>query len=69
MRGLPGLIIAAALGIVGAICNWAYLARQASRMEKEAFVALKGTAQLNLGDRFLICLVRRLVGNGDAGGK
>ena len=53
MRGLPGLIIAAALGIVGAICNWAYLARQASRMEKEAFVALKGTAQLNLGDRFL----------------
>ncbi|MBD3674313.1 MAG: hypothetical protein HUJ26_12380 [Planctomycetaceae bacterium] len=52
MRGLPGLIIAVALGIIGAICNWAYLARQASRMEKVSFVALRGDAQLNLGDRF-----------------
>lgn len=52
MRGLPGLIIAVALGIIGAICNWAYLARQASRMEKVSFVALRSDAQLNLGDRF-----------------
>lgn len=52
MRGLPGLIIAAGLGIVGAICNWYYLSRQAAQMEKESFVAVKSTAQLNLGDRF-----------------
>jgi hypothetical protein len=53
MRGLPGLLIAVGLGIVGAICNWYYLSRQASQMEKVAFVTLRGDAQLNLGDRFL----------------
>jgi len=52
MRGLPGLLIAVGLGIVGAICNWYYLSRQAAQMEKVAFVALNGDAQLNLGDRF-----------------
>jgi Flp pilus assembly protein CpaB len=52
MRGLPGIIIAVALGIVGAICNWAYLAQQSSRMEKVSFLALESTAQLNVGDRF-----------------
>ncbi|MDC0307777.1 MAG: hypothetical protein P8M30_01800 [Planctomycetaceae bacterium] len=52
MRGLPGLLIAVGLGIVGAICNWYYLSRQASQMEKVAFVILNGDAQLNLGDRF-----------------
>lgn len=52
MRGLPGLIIAVALGIIGAICNWAYLARQASRMQKESFVVLRSDAQLNMGDSF-----------------
>lgn len=52
MRGLPGLIIAAGLGIVGAICNWFYLSRQASQMEKESFVAVRSTVQLNLGDQF-----------------
>jgi Flp pilus assembly protein CpaB len=52
MRGLPGLIIAAGLGIVGAICNWFYLSRQASQMEKVSFVAVESTAQLNLGDHF-----------------
>ena len=52
MRGLPGLIIAAGLGIVGAICNWFYLSRQASQMEKVSFVAVKSAAQLNLGDQF-----------------
>lgn len=52
MRGLPGLIIAAGLGIVGAICNWAYLSRQASQMKKVSFVAVKTATQLNLGDRF-----------------
>jgi len=52
MRGLPGLIIAAGLGIVGAICNWFYLSRQASQMEKVSFVAVKSTSQLNLGDQF-----------------
>lgn len=52
MRGLPGLIVAAGLGIVGAICNWYYLSQQARQMEKVSFVAVKSTAQLNLGDRF-----------------
>lgn len=52
MRGLPGILIAAGLGIVGAFCNWWYLARQASQLEAVQFLALDTTAQINFGDKF-----------------
>jgi hypothetical protein len=52
MKGTQGLIIAAAFGIVGAFCNWFYIARMAEKMEKDAFVIIRGDARINPGDRF-----------------
>lgn len=52
MKGTQGLIIAAALGVVGAFCNWFYINRLAERREKVGFVMIRRDAQLNAGDRF-----------------
>lgn len=52
MKGTLGLVIAAALGVVGAFCNWMYLHRQASGFEKVDFVMIRTSAPINLGDRF-----------------
>lgn len=52
MKGTIGLVIAAGLGIVGALCNWMYIHRQAAGFEKVDFVMIRSTAQINLGDRF-----------------
>ena len=52
MKGLPGIVIAAALGIVGAFCNWFYVNNQARNYEIVAFVAISGEADLKAGDRF-----------------
>lgn len=52
MKGLQGLLIAIALGIVGAVCNWFYITRQAANYEKMAFVVIRPGAQINPGDRF-----------------
>lgn len=51
MKGTIGLAIAAALGVVGALCNWMYLHRQAAGFEKVDFVMISPNAQINLGDR------------------
>lgn len=51
MKGVSGLIIAAALAIAGGICNWLYIARQADRYERESFVKVK-VDQIRAGDRF-----------------
>ena len=52
MKGMPGIVIAAALGIVGAFCNWFYVNNQARNYEIVAFVAIGGDADLKSGDRF-----------------
>ena len=52
MNGIQGIVIAAALGIVGAVCNWFYVSRQAAGYQKVAFVAVSPDAQVNLGDKF-----------------
>jgi hypothetical protein len=52
MKGLPGLMIAAGLGVVGAVCNWFYVSKQARDYEKVAFVTIRSDAQINVGDRF-----------------
>lgn len=69
MKGLQGIAIAAALGIVGAVCNWFYIARQAEGLDKVSFVIVKPDVQLNPGDRFReehfdrVDIPRRWVGN------
>ena len=52
MKGTLGLVIAAALGVVGAVCNWLYLHRQAAGFEKVDFVMIRSDAQINPADRF-----------------
>ena len=50
MKGINGLIIAAVLGIIGAICNFLYIRKEAQGYEKAAFVAVRTSAQINQGD-------------------
>ncbi len=52
MKGLQGIIIAASLGIIGAICNWFYISRQADNYSRVSFVATKSGTSLKSGDRF-----------------
>lgn len=50
MKGVQGLVIAGALGIVGALCNWLYVSRKAADLEKEAFIYVKAEARIRPGD-------------------
>lgn len=52
MKGFPGVMIAAGLGLLGAILNWFYISQQAADYEKVAFVAVKSGASMKVGDKF-----------------
>jgi len=52
MKGVQGIILAAIFGIVGAICNWAYIYRQAQEYDTVSFVKIARGSRLNRGDRF-----------------
>ena len=52
MKGAQGLMIAAGLGVVGAVCNWFYISRKAADLEKEEFVYVKASAKVRAGDPF-----------------
>ena len=51
MKGIQGLVIALALAITGGVCNWLYLANQADRYERMAFVKIN-VDQIVAGDKF-----------------
>lgn len=51
MKGVQGIIIALALAIAGGICNWMYLANQADRYERMAFIKVK-VDEIRVGDKF-----------------
>lgn len=50
MKGVPGLLIAVGLGIIGAFCNWFYLAEQASKLDKVDFIGVADG--INAGEKF-----------------
>ena len=52
MRGITGLLIAAVLGLAGALCNWMYLDSLASGEARLAFIGVKPDVRLNVGDQF-----------------
>jgi hypothetical protein len=52
MKGVPGLLIAVGLGIVGAFCNWMYLAQMGKDMQTVDFIAVSENAKVNVGDKF-----------------
>lgn len=51
MKGIQGLIIAAAMAIAGGVCNWMYLANQADRYERVAFIKVE-VDEIRIGDKF-----------------
>ncbi|QDT53632.1 hypothetical protein Pan44_16550 [Caulifigura coniformis] len=52
MRGLTGLLIAAGLGLAGALCNWMYLESLATSEVRLGFIGVKPDVRLNVGDIF-----------------
>ena len=53
MKGFTGLLIAAFLGLAGAVCNWLYLQQASSSQGRVSFIAIKPNVQLNIGDPIL----------------
>src|SRR5215471_714896 len=52
MKGVPGLLIAVGLGIVGAFCNWMYLADKGRNLEMVEFIGINDNVKINAGDKF-----------------
>jgi hypothetical protein len=52
MKGVPGLLIAVGLGIVGAFCNLAYLSSKATELDMVDFIAIGENVKINVGDKF-----------------
>src|SRR5262245_46811032 len=52
MKGVSGLLIAVGLGIVGAFCNWMYLAQMGREMKTQDFIAISDNVKINAGDKF-----------------
>ena len=50
MKGFTGLLIAAILGLAGAVCNWLYLQRASNTLDRISFISIKPDVQLNVGD-------------------
>ena len=50
MKGAQGIMIAVAMGVVGFVCNWLYLEREASRVELVSFVGVSQPADVKRGD-------------------
>jgi len=68
MKGFTGLLIAALLGLAGAVCNWLYLQRAANTLERVSFIAIKPDVQLNVGDSILDEHLQRIDLPGNAAG-
>ncbi|MSR59653.1 MAG: hypothetical protein EXS05_18760 [Planctomycetaceae bacterium] len=60
MKGVPGLLIAVGLGIVGAFCNWLYLAQKGLEIEQVHFIIVDDGTKINAGDRFTKAHFRRI---------
>jgi hypothetical protein len=52
LKGVPGLFIAVGLGIVGAFCNWLYVAQLGQEMHPVEFIGVNENVKINVGDKF-----------------
>ncbi len=52
LKGVPGLFIAIGLGIVGAFCNWLYVAQMGKDMQPVDFISINDNVKINAGDKF-----------------
>lgn len=71
MKGIRGLILAIVAGLVGAMCNWFYLANRSREVESVAFIGIKSDVTINSGDKLTaeqlepVPIPRQWVGNLD----
>src|SRR5262245_16311891 len=54
MKGVPGLLFAVGLGVVGAFCNWLYLAQKGKELEHVDFIIMAKGVRINPGDKFTL---------------
>lgn len=52
MKGTPGLIAAAVLGILGVGLNWFYLERKSSQFDNVQYIGIAANTEIHPGDRF-----------------
>ena len=52
MKGIYGLLLALALGVIGALLNWSYLARKSRDIERVAFLGVASGVAIRPGDVF-----------------
>ncbi|MEX0715937.1 MAG: hypothetical protein WD066_05090 [Planctomycetaceae bacterium] len=52
MKGVPGLVIAAALGIAGAVVNWLYMASMSQGLASVEFIAIADGVAINPEETF-----------------
>jgi Flp pilus assembly protein CpaB len=50
MKGIGGLILALAIGIIGAFSNWFYLAQKSRQLAKVSFIGISENRAINAGD-------------------
>ncbi len=50
MKGVTGLIVALVIGILGAFCNWFYIAQKSRELDKIAFIGISDARAINAGD-------------------
>lgn len=52
MKGMTGLILAIGLGVIGAVCNWIYVANQGAKIAAIEFVGVKSSTRIEIGQPF-----------------
>lgn len=52
MKGASGLLIAVALGVIGAFCNWIYLAQKGRELDLVDFIGIDENVKISAGDKF-----------------
>ena len=53
MKGFTGLLIAAILGLAGAVCNWLYLQQASNTLDKVSFISIKPDVKLDVSEAIL----------------
>jgi hypothetical protein len=60
MNGMKGIVVALSLGVVGALCNYAYLMGRTQNLEMVHFIGVKPETTVNRGDRLQEAQLQRV---------
>lgn len=53
MKGMTGLLLAIGLGVIGAVANWIYVAKQGAAVATVEFVGVKPNTRIDIGQVFV----------------